>query len=97
MYEAPAGNWEAIYVNVAPTGLAATKFSVPDNSQEDASIANDNKDAKVANRKRWISPIVDASTGKHRTSAGRLGHGSGEENDEYYGMYTALLLVCLHE
>ena len=54
-YEAPAGQWENVYKNIAPTGFAVTQHRV---------YAEDGTE-------RWISPIVDANKGRLSSSNGR--------------------------
>ena len=67
IYEAPAGSWETLSINFRPSGLTATSFAGINDLGE----------------KKWMSPIVNASKGKYLTSAGRMGHGTGEEHAAY--------------
>ena len=71
VYEAPYGNWEAIYANTKPSGLLATTFKAfnEDTQQEE-----------------WTSPVVSARKGtKYFTHDGRTGRGTGGEHDKYAG------------
>lgn len=62
IYEADKGRWENVYLNFQPTGLGATTFLRKGDKLE-GGIVDDS----------WVSPLVDVSKGKYRTSAGRLG------------------------
>ncbi|KAL8829244.1 MAG: hypothetical protein Q9191_002118 [Dirinaria sp. TL-2023a] len=57
MYESPAGDWENIYVNHQPVGLASSAFPI---RSEDGNL-------------RWVDPLVDARKGRLASTAGRLG------------------------
>lgn len=60
MYQVPAHAWEAVYVDMQPIGLAATRFKVA------REVDGEKKDM-------WMSPVVDATKGVLRTTAGRFG------------------------
>ncbi len=68
IFEADAHHWESVYLNFQPTLLGATTFL----RKGDKIIGGTVDD-------QYISPLVDARRGKLRTSAGRLGGGSGGE------------------
>jgi hypothetical protein len=74
IYVADKGNWETIYVNFQPTMLGATTYLKRNGKLEGGVVPDE-----------WLSPLVDASRGKLRTSAGRLGpkYGDGSENEKY--------------
>lgn len=57
LYHVPAGQWESIYVNAEPNGVAATQHLV---TKEDGEVV-------------WMSPVVDARKGILKSSAGRMG------------------------
>lgn len=61
IYEADKGHWENMYVNFQPTGLGATTFLRRGDKLEGGEVSDE-----------WISPLVDASRGKLRSSSGRL-------------------------
>lgn len=67
-YDVPKGNWESIYVNTHASGLASTTYKVID---------------EQSGKEVYASPIVDASRGVLRTSAGRMSRSKGEEHDGY--------------
>ncbi|KAI1615248.1 hypothetical protein EDD37DRAFT_510762 [Exophiala viscosa] len=67
MFEVDRKSWEAIYVNFQPTLLGATTYV----RKGDKSIGGTVDD-------QWISPLVDARSGKLRSSAGRLGRDPNE-------------------
>lgn len=61
LFHVPKGNWESIYANCHPIGLAATKHAVKGKQGEGAV--------------EWMSPVVDAKKGVLSTSKGRMsGH-----------------------
>ncbi|KAF2458923.1 hypothetical protein BDY21DRAFT_370442 [Lineolata rhizophorae] len=72
-YQVPASSWETIYVNSHPTLLGGSMHK-----REVANLEKDNGSETV-----WISPIVDASKGAMRTSAGRMSRGTGREHDKF--------------
>ena len=74
IYVADKGNWESIYINFQPTMLGATTYLKRNGKLEGGVVPEE-----------WLSPLVDASRGTLRTSAGRLGpkYGDGSENDKY--------------
>ncbi|KAF4535305.1 Transcriptional regulator protein [Lasiodiplodia theobromae] len=78
VFRCPAGNWEGIYVNSHPRGLAAT--TVP------LTLEKDNEELGVkAGEKAHYYPIVDARKGLLKTSAGRMSAtGSDAKEHEKY-------------
>ncbi|KAH8807791.1 hypothetical protein F5884DRAFT_752369 [Xylogone sp. PMI_703] len=70
VFEAPAGSWEGVYINFQPVLMGATTFL----KRGDKLIGGTVDDS-------WISPIVDASRGRMRTSNGRRGQ-TGKLSDE---------------
>ncbi|KAK5000359.1 hypothetical protein LTR66_000777 [Elasticomyces elasticus] len=67
-YAVPEGHWESIYANSHVNGIAATMFkTVGGESGEE----------------RWQSPIVDASRGLLKTSAGRMNRSKALEHEGY--------------
>ena len=72
IYSADKGQWENIYVNFQPTGLGATTFLRRGDKLEGGVVSDS-----------WISPLFDASKGKLRTSAGRLGWAPAIQHDKY--------------
>jgi heme-degrading monooxygenase HmoA len=64
-YRVPAGNWESIHVNSKISGLNATVFKVPEEG---------------TGKEVYRRPIVDASKGLLKTSAGRMGRSDGLEH-----------------
>ena len=62
LYEADKGHWENLYINFQPGGLGATTFLKKGDKLEGGVVANE-----------WISTLVDASRGRLKTGAGRLG------------------------
>lgn len=62
IFAAAPGQWEAIYLNFQPTLLGATTYL----RKGDKLIGGTVED-------KWISPLVDASKGMLKSSAGRLG------------------------
>ena len=71
IYHAGPKNWENIYVNFQPTLLGATTYLKKGDKLEGGVVPEE-----------WVSPLVDASRGKFRTSKGRLGWSQGHENDK---------------
>ena len=67
-YHAPSGHWESIYVNARPTGIGQTAHPITDPD---------------TGAQLWASPVVDASKGLLRTSAGRMSRSSATEHDAY--------------
>ncbi|KAK6527379.1 hypothetical protein TWF281_010559 [Arthrobotrys megalospora] len=74
VYVAPKGNWESIYINSAPTGLAATTFTVEPSEKAEGTAPGE---------RSFASPIVDARGGLLKTSAGRMSRSQGTEHDSY--------------
>lgn len=62
IYEVPKHKWEGVYLNFQPTLLGATSYL----KKGDKFIGGNVDD-------KWISSLLDASKGRLRTSAGRLG------------------------
>jgi len=92
VFRCPAGNWEGIYVNSKPRGLAAT--TVPRTLEKD-----DEALGVKAGEKGFYYPIVDARKGLLKTSAGRMSatgsqakEHDGYNNDPYenYGRLNAV-------
>ena len=67
-YQVPKGHWENIYVNSHTSGITSTTFKVTD---------------EMTGKEVFASPIVDASKGLLKTSAGRMSRSKGDENDKY--------------
>jgi len=68
VYHAPKGHWENIYVNSHPALINSTTTKFVD---------------EETGRDRWASPVVDASKGLLRTSAGRMSRSqTADEHDE---------------
>ena len=67
-YAVPKGSWESIYVNSHANGIGATTFKATD---------------KESGEERWQSPIVGASRGLLRTSAGRMSRSKAMEHEGY--------------
>jgi hypothetical protein len=67
VYHAPAGNWESIYVNSHLSGINSTQFKVID------------KDTGI---EQWTHPVVDASRGLMKTSAGRMDRSQANEHEK---------------
>jgi len=67
-FHAPPGCWESIYANSIPSGINSTTFKT-----------KDEKTGEV----RWASPVVDASKGVLRTSAGRMSRSHGTDHEKY--------------
>ncbi|OAL36607.1 hypothetical protein AYO20_04223 [Fonsecaea nubica] len=67
IFEVDRKHWEAIYVNFQPTMLGATTYLRKGDKMVGGTVED-----------QWISPLVDASRGKLRSSAGRLGRQPGE-------------------
>lgn len=68
LFHVPAGHWESIYVNNPAIGLARTRHAVRSPELEEKEV-------------RWMSPVVDASRGVLKTSAGRMTKTMGTEHD----------------
>nr|POE46774.1 monooxygenase [Quercus suber] len=66
-YHVPKGHWESIYINSHAGGITSTTHRYLD---------------KVTGREMWASPIVDASRGLLKTSAGRMSRSQGDEHDK---------------
>ena len=67
-YHVPAGHYESIYVNSHISGINSTTYKVMD---------------KETGETKWASPVVDASKGVLKTSAGRMARSHGDEHDAY--------------
>lgn len=70
MYQVPRGHWETIYVQMAPLGAAATMHRVA----VAAAAAGEKEGAPQGEEghEAWMSPVVDASRGVLKSSAGRM-------------------------
>lgn len=69
-YHVPKGNWESIYVNSHLSGINSTTHKYTD---------------KETGKEMWASPVVDASRGLLKTSAGRMSRSQANEHDSYAG------------
>jgi len=67
-YDVPKGHWETIYANSHPSGLASTTHKITD---------------EKTGMDAYASPIVDASRGVLKSSAGRMARSQGDDNDKY--------------
>ncbi|KAM3424173.1 hypothetical protein BST61_g11284 [Cercospora zeina] len=67
-YHVPKGHYESIYINSHASGLPSVTSKVEN---------------KETGKSRWASPVVDASKGVLRTSAGRMARSHGNEHDQY--------------
>lgn len=66
-YHVPKDHYESIYINSHISGLHSTVFKVPDEEGNEV----------------YTHPIVDASKGVLKTSAGRMARSKGDEHDKY--------------
>lgn len=66
LYQAPRGQWESVYAQCKPLGVADTAFHVENKNK----IDGDGVEEGV-----WMSPVVDARKGVLKNSAGRMGKG----------------------
>ena len=64
-YHVPAGNWESIHVNSKIAGIGSTVFKVAE---------------EMTGKEVYQRPIVDASKGLLKTSAGRMARSDGTEH-----------------
>lgn len=71
VYHAPAGHWENIFVNNKPSHFATTTHKIFD---------------QESGREMWASPIVDASKGLLKTSAGRMARSEKAAEHEEAGV-----------
>ena len=67
-YHVPKGHWESIYVNSHASGINSTTFKYTD---------------QMSGKDMWASPVVDASKGLLKTSAGRMSRSKGDEHEKY--------------
>ncbi|KAL4923546.1 monooxygenase fmaE [Aspergillus undulatus] len=67
VYEAPAGQWETVYINYKPTGLASAVFPVSGEGEK--------------GEKKWVGSIVGAEGANMKSARMRLG-GTGDEVDD---------------
>ena len=67
-YHVPKGHWESIYVNSHQSGINATTHKYID---------------EETGKEMYASPIVDASKGLLKTSAGRMSRSNATEHDKY--------------
>ncbi|KAK5716596.1 hypothetical protein LTR15_009487 [Elasticomyces elasticus] len=70
-YQVPKGAWENIYINSHASGITSTTSSYVD---------------RDTGKTMWASPVVDASKGLLKTSAGRMSR-SQEDSHEKMGVY----------
>nr|POE72457.1 dynein heavy chain, cytoplasmic [Quercus suber] len=66
-YHVPKGHWESIYVNSHAGGITSTTHRYLD---------------ETTGKEMWASPVVDASKGLLKTSAGRMSRSKGDEHDK---------------
>lgn len=66
-YHVPAGNWETVHVNSHIAGLGSTVFKIPEEG---------------TGKEIYSHPIVDASKGLLKTSAGRMGRSNAHEHEK---------------
>lgn len=71
-YHVPKGNWESIYVNSHVSGINTTQHKYTD---------------EMTGKEMWASPVVDASKGLLRTSAGRMSRSNATEHDHIADPY----------
>jgi hypothetical protein len=74
VFEAPAGLWEGVYLNMQPTMLADTAFL----KKGDKTIGGIMDD-------QWISPAMDATKGRLRMSNGRRGQTGRLSDEDVFG------------
>ena len=67
-YNVPKGHWESIYLNSHPSGINSTAHKYFDQEH---------------GMEMWASPVVDASKGVLKTSAGRMARSEGKEHEKY--------------
>lgn len=67
-YHVPKGNWENIYLNSHTSGITSTAHKYFDQER---------------GVEMWASPVVDASKGVLKTSAGRMARSEGKEHEKY--------------
>lgn len=68
VFEADKGMWEGVYINFQPTLLGKTTYLKKEGKMVGGEVAEE-----------WISPLMDASKGKLRTSNNRRGLGDKKE------------------
>jgi hypothetical protein len=73
IFSSEPGQWEAIYGNFQPILLGATTYLKRGYKMIGGTVED-----------KWISPLVDATRGKLRTSAGRLGWQPDVLENKYY-------------
>ena len=71
-YHVPKGHWESIYVNSHISGINSTVHKVTD---------------EMTGKEMYTYPVVDASKGLLKTSAGRMSRSKADEHDNYYDPY----------
>lgn len=71
-YHVPKGHWENIYVNSHVSGINTTMTNFTD---------------EMSGKQMWASPIVDASKGLLKTSAGRMSRSNATEHDHLADPY----------
>lgn len=67
-YHVPKGHWENIYINSHVSGINTTTSKFTD---------------EMTGEEMWASPVVDASKGLLKTSAGRMSRSQGDDHDKY--------------
>jgi hypothetical protein len=67
IYHAPPGHWESIYVNSHLSGINSAQVKVID---------------KESGAEKWMNPVVDASRGLMKTSAGRMDRSQANEHEK---------------
>jgi len=65
-YHVPAGNWESIHINSKLSGLGSVSFKMPEEG---------------TGKEVYQHPIVDASKGLLKTSAGRMARSDAKEHE----------------
>ncbi|KAL2354493.1 hypothetical protein BJ546DRAFT_1061510 [Cryomyces antarcticus] len=73
-YDVPRSGWESIYVNSAPTLIAAKSHKA---------TMSEPRGKDEEKRTAWLSPTIDARKGVPRSSAGRMSRSEGEEHEKY--------------
>lgn len=64
----PAGAYESVYVNMAPTLMGATTVKIMGDGSADAN---------------WVRPLVAADKGALKSQFGRMGKSAGNEHEKY--------------
>ncbi len=66
-YHVPAGNWESIHINSQISGINSTVFKIAE---------------EMTGKEVYARPMVDASKGLLKTSAGRMARSQGNEHEK---------------